>query len=141
VRVVADTNTVISGLLWHGAPRRLLNAARAGQIDLCTSAVLLAELQDTLQRDKFAERLERAGVTPRQLVVGYAALATPVKPATISPTILDDPDDDAVLACAVAAQAQVIASGDSHLLRLKEFQGIRILTVNELLPLVPYARP
>jgi len=137
VRVVADTNIIISGLLWRGAPRRLLDAARAGKIDLFASAVLLAELQETLQRDKFAERLERAGVTPRQLVVGYAALATLVRPAAISPTILDDPDDDAVLACAVAAQTQVIASGDSHLLNLKEFQGISILTVNELLALIP----
>jgi putative PIN family toxin of toxin-antitoxin system len=135
--VVADTNTVVSGLLWHGAPRRLLDAARAGRLDLFTSAALLAELQDTLNRDKFAERLERAGVAPQQLVIGYAALATLVKPASIPLTISVDPDDDDVLACAVAAQAQAIASGDRHLLNLKVFQGIPILTINELLAQIP----
>lgn len=137
MRLVADTNTVISGLLWHGAPRRLLDAARAGKVSLFTTAALLVELEDTLSRAKFAERLERAGVTRRVLVQGYAALATVVKPAVIPPAVLADPDDDAVLACAVAAQAQAVASGDSHLLNLKTYQDIPILTVNELLALLP----
>ena len=137
MRLVADTNTVISGLLWHGAPRRLLDAARAGKCDLFTSPALLAELEDTLSRAKFAEQLDRAGVTQRQLVLGYAALATVIKPADIPPTILADPDDDEVLACAAAAQAQAVASGDSHLLKLKVYLDIPILTVNELLALIP----
>jgi putative PIN family toxin of toxin-antitoxin system len=137
VRLVADTNTVISGLLWHGAPRRLLDAARAGKVSLFTSAALLVELDDTLSRAKFAERLERAGVTRRVLVQGYATLATVVKPAAILPAVLADPDDDAVLACAVVAHAQAVASGDSHLLNLKTYQDIPILTVNELLALLP----
>jgi len=137
VRLVADTNIVISGLLWHGAPRRLLDAARAGKVSLFTTAALLVELEDTLSRAKFAERLERAGVTRRVLVQGYAMLAAVIKPAAIPPAVLDDPDDDAVLACAVAAQAQAVASGDSHLLNLKTYQDIPILTVNELLALLP----
>jgi len=48
MRVVADTNIVVSGLLWKGNPRRLLDAARDGTIDLFTSAVLLTELEDVL---------------------------------------------------------------------------------------------
>ena len=137
MRLVADTNTVISGLLWHGAPRRLLDAARAGKVSLFTSAALLVELDDTLSRAKFAERLERAGVTRRVLVRGYATLAAVIKPAAIPQAVLADPDDDAVLACAVAAQAQAVASGDRHLLNLKTYQDIPILTVNELLALLP----
>ncbi len=136
MRLVADTNTVISGLLWHGAPRRVLDAARAGKVSLFTSAALLVELEDTLSRAKFAERLERVGVTRSVLVQGYATLATVVKPVAIPPAVLADPDDDAVLACAVAAQAQAVASGDSHLLNLKTYQDIPILTVNELLALL-----
>jgi len=107
VRAVADTNTVVSGLLWQGAPRQVLDAARAGKVDLCTSAALLAELEDVLRRDKFAERLQRASVTAHGLTIGYAGL---VEPAAITPVILEDPDDDAVLACAIAAQAEIIVS-------------------------------
>ena len=128
VRVVADTNTVISGLLWHGAPRHILDAARAGAIALYTSASLLAELAEVLPRPKFAQRLAQAHVTARTLVLGYAALAWLIAPATIGPVVAADPDDDAVLACAVAARADAIVSGDSDLLTLESYEGIPIIT-------------
>jgi len=133
MRTVADTNTVVSGLLWHGPPRQVLDHARIGEIELFTTMVLLAELEDVLQREKFAQRLMLVGVKPKDLVVGYAALAKIVESAQISPVIADDSDDDAVLACAIAAHAEVIVSGDSHLLALKEYHGIHILTATELL--------
>jgi putative PIN family toxin of toxin-antitoxin system len=107
MRVVADTNVIVSGLLWKGNPRRVLDAARNGTIDLFTSAVLLTELEDVLNREKFARRLEFAGVSPHELVLGYAALASVIQPADIEPVVLADPDDDAVLACAIAAQAEI----------------------------------
>ena len=133
MRVVADTNTLVSGLLWHGNPRRILDAARAGTLQMYTTAALLAELEEVLQRPKFAQRLALAGVTSHTLVFGYAALARLVEPAEIAPVILADPDDDAVLACAVAVRAEIIVSGDSHLLDLKEYEGIPIVTAARLL--------
>ena len=133
MRVVADTNTVVSGLLWHGAPRQVLDAAREGTIQLFTSKVLLAELTDVLGRGKFAERLKRARVQPSDLVLGFTALATVIEPAPTRAVILADPDDDVVLACAIAAQARAIVSGDSHLLDLKEYSKIPVLTASELL--------
>jgi putative PIN family toxin of toxin-antitoxin system len=54
MRVVADTNVVVSGLLWRGNPRRVLDAARDGIIELFTSIVLLEELEDVLSRERFA---------------------------------------------------------------------------------------
>jgi putative PIN family toxin of toxin-antitoxin system len=132
MRVVVDTNTVVSGLLWYGAPRHVLDEARSGTIELFTSAVLLAELEDVLHREKFAKRLATVGLSPSDLVVGYAALATVIEPTPISPVILADPDDDDVLACAVAAHAEVVVSGDSHLLNLKNYQHSHILTAAEL---------
>jgi putative PIN family toxin of toxin-antitoxin system len=133
VRVVADTNTVISGLLWRGNPSRVLETARTGSIQLFTSLALLAELDEVLQRPKFTQRLSLAAVTSRELVVGYAALASIVQPAAIAPVVIDDPDDDAVLACALAARAETIVSGDGHLLDLREYGGILILTAAQLL--------
>ncbi len=70
MRVVADTNTVVSGLLWHGSPRELLDTARSGKIQLFTSSILLAELEDLLGRDKLSNRLELVGLTPVELVRG-----------------------------------------------------------------------
>jgi putative PIN family toxin of toxin-antitoxin system len=106
----------------------VLDAVRAGTITLSTSAPLLAELTEVLQRPKFAQRLAHAHVTPHTLVFGYAALARLVVPAPIGPVVEADPDDDAVLACAVAARAEVIVSGDSDLLALESYEGIPIIT-------------
>jgi len=133
VRLVADTNVVVSALFWRGAPRGVLEAARHDKITLFTSGALLDELEDVLKRPKFAERLQAAGVSCEQLVLGYAAFARLVAPAKIAPVIGDDPDDDAVLACAIGASADLIVSGDHHLQRLAEFRGIGIISASELL--------
>jgi uncharacterized protein len=133
MRVVADTNIVVSGLLWRGNPRRVLDAARDGIIELCTSPVLLEELEDVLTRERFVKRLEAAAVTVRELVDGYAALAAVIDAEPIEPVILSDPDDDAVLGCALAAECEIIVSGDDDLLGLKRHKEVRILTATELL--------
>ncbi len=131
MRIVADTNIVVLGLLWHGPSRQLLQAAREGTIELFTSGNLLAELEEILLRKKFAARLAKANVQPHDLVTGYAALATVVQPAQIEPVVLRDPDDDAVIACAVAANATKIISGDKDLLSLGKHRDIEIIRVAE----------
>lgn len=128
MRLVLDTNTALSGLLWGGTPGRLIDAAEASQVDLASSAALLAELQGVLSREKFAKQLAKRGITVADVFDGYAALVTLVAPAAIGPTITRDPADDQVLAAALAAQAELIVSGDAHLLDLKSFQGIEIVT-------------
>jgi uncharacterized protein len=127
VRLVLDTNTALSGLLWGGTPGRLIYAAEAGLIELASSAALLAELQGVLSREKFAKQLTRRGLTVGDIFDGYAALVTIVTPAAIAPIAARDPADDQVLAAALAAQADLIVSGDAHLLDLKSFQGIEIV--------------
>lgn len=128
MRLVLDTNTALSGLLWGGTPGRLIDAAEAGQVELASSAALLAELQGVLSREKFAKQLAKRGITVADVFDGYAAMVTLVAPAVIAPTITRDPADDQVLAAALAARADLIVSGDAHLLDLKSFKGIEIVT-------------
>ncbi len=109
----------------------MLQAAREKRLQLFTSTPLLLELTDILGRAKFARKLAAAQLSVDQLVERYTLLTTVIHPAVIAPTILDDPDDDQVLACALAAKAEIIVSGDRHLLDLKEYQGVRIVTVAE----------
>lgn len=128
MRLVLDTNVVVSGLLWNGTPAHLLDLAQAGEVELFTSTYLLAELAGILRRAKFAKALAATGLLREELVLGYAELATIVTPADIPPTIAADPDDDPVLACALAARVDLIVSGDRHLHDLGgQYQGIRIV--------------
>lgn len=125
MRVVLDTNIVISGLFWSGPPRRILDFARAEIIQLYTSPALLGELEDVLGRPKFVTRLAIAAIDVRTLMSGYMALARAVHAQPIPP-ICRDPSDDEVLSCARAAQAELIVSGDSDLLALYDYQGVPI---------------
>lgn len=131
MRLVLDTNVVASGLLWDGSPRLLLKAGRESRVALFTSPPLIAELAEILARKKFERKIAASGLSIDELVAGYCNLATVVRPWLIPPTILNDPDDDQVLACAVGAHADLIVSGDQHLLTLGRFRGIEILTVRE----------
>jgi uncharacterized protein len=133
MRTVLDTNVVVSGLLWRGNQRRVLDAARDGIIELYTSPVLLEELRDVLSREKFVKRLEAANVSVRELVDGYSALARVVEVEPIEAVIIRDPDDDMVIGCALTAECEIIVSGDDDLLGLKQYKDIRIITSAELL--------
>jgi putative PIN family toxin of toxin-antitoxin system len=130
MRLVLDTNVVVSGLLWQGHPRHLLNLAIDGSVSLFGSPALIDELANTLNFPKFAQRIaQHCATTPSALTVRYAALVTLVAPADVPRVVTEDADDDHVLACAVAAAADLIVSGDKHLLRIgSAYQGIRIVT-------------
>ncbi len=136
MRLVLDTNVVVSGLIWGGPPRRLLDAARGGLIVLFSSGALLNELESVLERDKFAALLASRDVTPAFLMQRYGMLATLVRPVRTGRIVRADSDDDHVLATALSARADAVETGDGHLLELDPWQGIRILVPAEVLRLV-----
>ena len=131
MRIVIDTNVLLSGLLWLGTPHALLNQARAGTVELVTSHALLDGLAEVIARPKFASILQRTSRTPERILSELHALADIVAAPPLSLPVCRDPDDDAVLACALAAHADAIVSGDDDLLMLKEFQRISIITATQ----------
>ena len=139
MRVVLDTNIVVSGLLWKAAPRQVLDAAREQRITLYTSSVLLDELAGVLSREHLASVIAANQASPDFLMQRYAMLAQLVIPASIGRVVPKDIDDDAIIACALAASAELIVSGDAHLLNLKRDQGIDI--VNPAAALALIAKP
>ena len=98
----------------------------------CTGEVLLAELLEVLSRGKFAARLAQSGLTPEGIVDDLRRLAVIVAPAEVPLVVPTDPDDDHVIAAAVAGQADLIASCDKRdLLPLGRLQDIPIVTARE----------
>lgn len=105
MRLVLDTNTVISGLIWGGSPGQLIDAAVQRRIQLVTNAALLSELRGVITRSKFYKPLNLRGMNPIDLFEGYAALVIIVPSITIAPTIIKDPTDDQILAAALSGNA------------------------------------
>ena len=130
MRIVLDTNVVLSALLWRGTPHQLLTAiGQQPSVQLNSSAALLDELADVLTRPSATKRLAVIGKTAREVLSDYVEVLELVEPTTVPRVVLGDPDDDQVLAVALAAHADLIVSGDSDLLNIASYEGIPIVTV------------
>ena len=129
MRVVVDTNVIVSGLVAEGVCRDIVKRYLPA-CDLITSPALLDELAKTM-RDKF-------GLNPADLPLLkiYADTATVVKSQPLSSPVCRDKDDDELLATALAGEAEIILSGDKDLLTLREFQGIKILSPRQFAELM-----
>lgn len=124
MRIVCDTNVLVSGLLFGGNCRAVIGMVAKGRIDGFTSNALLAELEGVLLRPKFG--LEASQVAAIVDLVRRTFMT--VSPREAVTAVIDDPDDNAVLEAALAAGADLVVSGDEHLLRLGEFRGIRMIS-------------
>ncbi len=130
-KIVLDTNVLVSGVIASGYSASILNAIHREDIKLVTSAHLLEEFSDVIARRRIARKYPQAAENAEILLDflrAFAILAPGIpEPYAISP----DRDDDYVLACALDENADCIVSGDPHLLNLKSYRGIPIMTPRE----------
>lgn len=135
IRIVFDTNIYVSSLLRRsGLPAQAIDAWRAHRLQLVTSPAILSEFAATLQ---YARIRRKYGVTDDEvselidLLVANAVVVAGT--LDVSGSVPNDPDDEIVLTCAVEGKADLIVTGDQHLLALRAFRGIPIVTVRYLL--------
>jgi len=128
MRVVADTNVLVSAIVFGGPPGRVIELAAEGRLRLVISPALIDELRDVLRR-KFG--FSDAAVYQSETLLRRAGVV--VEPARHLAVGIDDPADNRGLEAAEAGGAEVIVSGDRHLLALGMFGAIPILSPRELL--------
>ncbi len=133
MRAVIDVNVLVSGLLWHGTPHTLIEHLRDGTLRLVSSPALLAELAEVLERPKFNEILARSNTSLERALAEIQTLAEVMAPVPLPKPLCRDPDDDEILALAVAARVDLMVSGDTDLLDLDNYESIPIVTPAEAL--------
>ena len=131
MRVVLDSNVLVSALVGHSEPRRLLIRLLDGHV-IISSRKMLAELEDVLSKRKF--ELPKHNIDEFMLIIVKGSHITPV--TDCPKVILEDADDDVVLATALSGDTEYIVTGDRHLLKLKKYKGIWVVTVREMLKLL-----
>lgn len=119
-----DTNVLVSGTLFSGVPGHIIDAAVDRRFTLALSPAILHEYANVLSRDKLGLSADAVAV----LVGDMESHSLIVYPTNAHQIVAEDPDDDAIIDCAVAASADIIVSGDRHLIDLKEIQGIPVIT-------------
>jgi len=133
LRVVLDTNVFVSSLLsTQGLPAQVLHAWREGRYMLVTSPPIIAEIVEVLESPRISKKY-LIGQEDIEHLVDLLKTDTILVPgrAAIKGSVPQDPRDEMFLACAIDAKADCIVSGDRHLLDLRTYRGIPILTVNE----------
>lgn len=126
MKIVLDTNTLVSAIGWEGPPARILRACRAGRFDLITSPRLLEELTRVLTYPKLRVIAQHPEL-PEVLKWLHAAEHV-VYPKKTLGIITVDPPDNRILEAGMEGQVDAVISGDEHLLRLKIFEGIPIVS-------------
>jgi hypothetical protein len=124
VIVTIDTNVLVSGTVFRGIPGKIIDAAIDRTFTLALSPAILREYEDVLLRSKFGLHAEAVQLVVRD-IEAHAVIVHPTKRHSI---IANDPDDNAVIDCAVEATADYIVSGDAHLTELAQVKGIPVVT-------------
>ena len=130
IRVVIDTNVVISALLFGGVPGGLIPLWKSGRIKPFVSKQIIDEYLRVLAYPKFILSEEEINYILYKEVLPYFEVVE-IKVGKI--IIQEDPADDMFIRCALSGKAKVIISGDSHLLSLKSYQKVKILTPSQVL--------
>jgi len=128
LKAVLDTNVLISALFWRGAPYHCLVATQAGIFQLIICEEITIELEKVLvHKFEFTSREAKEAADFLKQHGHEVPLREKVR------IIKDDPDDDKFIQAALAGKAEIVVSGDRHLLRLGNCRGIKIIGVNEFL--------
>ncbi len=128
-KVFLDTNILISALGWKGKPRVIFEKCLHGELELVTSPNQIDELKRVMDYPKFNFTEEQKAIFISIILEIARMVEIPGKVKVI----VDDPDDDAMLETAIVGNVDYLVSGDQHLLNLKEFAKVKIVTASEFL--------
>ena len=132
LRVVLDTNVLVSAVVSDGKSRELLRRGIANRFSIVTSDLILKELVNVLRRPKF----ETSEDEIHRITIALVRTAEVVSVKSKLKAVKEDPKDDMIVETAYDGRADMIVTGDSHLLALENFRGIKIITVEKMLELV-----
>lgn len=132
MKVVFDTNVFVSAFVFSGSQgEQAFLLAQRRKVELYTSLPILTETARVL-REKF-DQSEQDITAALKMIGRIAAIVRPVRKITI----LEDVPDNRILECAAAAQGDLIVTGDRHLLKLRQFEGISIVRLTDFLRTIP----
>jgi putative PIN family toxin of toxin-antitoxin system len=147
MKIVLDTNILISGILWKGSPNEILKHIETDKrLELVQSAETFNELEEVIKRDKFAEIIEKRHININLIL---SAIITVCKFYNVSDqtrekikkeVVIEDIDDLKFIDLAVEAEADYIISGDNHLLKLERYKSLKIIDTTEFLKIIKSSR-
>ena len=129
MKIVLDTNVLVSGIFFSGPPAEILRAWSQGKFKLVLSPEILDEY--TRVSAELAEKFPDINI--RRILDLVVVRSEVCSPAALPQQVCEDPHDDKFFAAALDSRAKIIISGDKHLLRVSGYQGVSVLTPRQFL--------
>lgn len=135
MRIVVDTNVLVSATFWEGDSFRILEMAEKSEIDIILSKEILKEYIDVLGYKEIKDKVGKKNLNVRYAIEKIISMCKFVEPITKINLIKEDTKDNMVLECAITAKAKYIVSQDRHILKIRTYKGIQILSPGEFIRL------
>ncbi len=136
LKLVLDTNTIVSAFFWEGNEAELFRKIEQGKAKLYLTSEILKEVEDVIKRPKFNEVMKKANLIPDQTVQKIVSLSHLLIAPKLNIKVCSDEKDNKFLECAESAKVDYIISGDEDLLSLKKYSRIPIVRTSRILQLL-----
>ncbi|MBU0979411.1 MAG: putative toxin-antitoxin system toxin component, PIN family [Nanoarchaeota archaeon] len=136
MRVVPDTNVLVSGTFWRGKSHKILELIDGRKIRFLISQQIVEEYRKVISSEEIVKKTENFRLIFSDVIERILSLSILIDPEIRLDVVKEDPDDNKVLECAKDGRADYIITQDNHLLKLKKFEGIQILTPEEFIEVI-----
>jgi len=133
VKVTLDTNILISGTFWEGEAYKIIQLIEQKKIQCYLSKAILVEYNKVMHSGEILEKVEDHHLRIKSAIIKVIEMCNIVEPKIKVSAIPEDPADNKILECALAAKVDYIITYDEHILKLKEFEMIKIIKPKEFL--------
>lgn len=133
MKITVDTNVLVSAAFWYGPSNEIIGRVENGEIELFLSEEIIEEFRGVLDYKEIRDKIKNKhleSLKTLDTIIYISKIINPIKKIDI---IKEDPDDNKILECALTGNVDYIVTQDNHLLKLKEFEGIKILAPKEFL--------
>ena len=136
MKITVDTNILISATFWDGASAEIIDKVEDKKVDLVLSGEIIKEYSEVLNYKEIQDKIKNKNLEIKKSVGKIISISKIVIPKGKLNVVKDDPEDDKILECAVEGNVDYIISYNKHLLKLKKFKEIKIITPEEFLKLI-----
>ncbi len=133
IKIVLDTNILISGTFWTGSSFKMMELIDKKEIISITSEEIMREYNKTINSDEIIEKTKEKDLIISNVSKKIVLNSTIIQPNIRLDVVKEDPEDNKILECAYEGKVDYIITKDNHLLKLKEFRDIKIITPEEFL--------
>jgi len=133
MKITVDTNVLISATFWKGDSNVIIEKVENKKVELVLSRDIIKEFSEVLAYKEIQDKIKNKNLEMKRTAEKIEAISSIVELKQRFNIVKDDPDDNKVIECAKAGNVKFIISSDNHLLKIKEFEGIKIITPKEFL--------